>query len=245
MAPQLSEKEQLAQVRRMQRLRPQTSAAVVAEGASRTPNITRYIRANERRLEAAGVDTSSVATTPNTSAIKVHFHVRGLSGIWLKLTATKKHFATSRLIDDKNEVLTNNASNVLLPHTPFTSGREIKRFPQVKGRRNIYELPEDNSSVFTPAPVLQATPNKPAPATALQSEPLTASFQYPDTPSSAPREESQTFEECLNVARKASQMGHKESSKPQSQHPVEDGFGSRINETVTTRTQEIPPNPRQ
>jgi len=66
MAPQLSEKEQVAQVRRVAKKRPPVSAAIVAEAASRTPQITRYMRARERKMEAVRSDSSSVATTPNT-----------------------------------------------------------------------------------------------------------------------------------------------------------------------------------
>ena len=74
MAPQLSEREQVAQVRRVFRRRTPVSAAIVAEAASRTPLITRFMRTKERKLEAAHSDGASVATTPDTSAIKVlHF----------------------------------------------------------------------------------------------------------------------------------------------------------------------------
>ena len=75
MAPQLSEKEQVAQVRRMYKQRTPVPAAIVAEAASRTPIIRRYIRAREKRVESVSGTSPSVATTPDTSAVKV-LHIR-------------------------------------------------------------------------------------------------------------------------------------------------------------------------
>ena len=166
----------------------------------------------------------------------------------LKLTVPKNPFDASTRQHDKEDVIVKNGTNALLSHTPFTPGIGIRRLPQVKNRKDIYDLPEDERSVFTTASLRQAPTarsHKPSYAKVLQSEPFASSFSYPDTPSYARREDGETLEEHSNAARKLSQIVPKEASKTQTQLPAKPTATSRVDETVTTRAEDTSPESQQ
>ena len=133
-----------------------------------------------------------------------------------KLTVQQHQIVTLTRTDGEEDIMSNNTKDASLPHTPFTPHRGMKRFPPVKRRRDIYELPEDDRSALTTAPVRPAPSArfyKPNLTKALPSEPLTSSFKYPETPSSPQREGALS---AIGVV------------------------ASRADEAVTTRAQDVP-----
>jgi hypothetical protein len=266
MATKAPTKEELAQVRRMRAQKPYVPPEAIIEAASRTPNITRFIQAKQRRLERANSEASPVTTSPHTAPkigkrgllakpvdakalprgdeIKVRLNAQEDTP---KLTANEAYFPTSRQVHDRNGVAADNPSNRPLSHTPATSLPETRGFPRVKGRRDIYDLPEDDPSI-TAAPVQEAPPGldptRPTSKT-LYAEPDTSSFRYPDTSSSPESQESRTIEECFKAARKTSEVVSKVAHKIQSQNSAQGTSGSKVAEKVTTEPQGLPLRPQQ
>jgi hypothetical protein len=248
-------REELAQVRRMRAEKPYVSPEVVAEGAARTPNLTRFIIAKQRRLETLQSEASPVGlkitgsitnpfeakALPRGGGLKVRLIVQEDES---RLTANKTHFATARLIDDRNAFIVVDGSNLSLTHTPVTSRQPSRRFPRVKGRRDVYEPPEDNPAPATaPAQEAPSAPDQKRSAITLYAEPITSSFRFPDTPSPQ-SQETRTLEECLKVARKASQGIPKEFHN-NSQHPAQSASGNRITGEGTAEPHELPFSPQQ
>jgi hypothetical protein len=250
--------EELAQVRRMRAEKPYVSPEVVAEGAARTPNLTRFIIAKQRRLETLQSEASPVGlSSPITGSIANPFEAKapprggGLKVRLIvqedesRLTANKTHFATARLIDDRHAFVVVDGSNLSLPHTPVTLRQPSRRFPRVKGRRDVYEPPEDNPTPVTaPAQEAPSAPDQKRSAITLYAEPTTSSFRFPDTPSSPQSQEIRTLEECLKAARKASQGIPKEFHN-NSQHPAQSVSGNRITREGTAEPHELPFSPQQ
>jgi hypothetical protein len=250
--------EELAQVRRMRAEKPYVSPEVVAKGAAGTPNLTRFIIAKQRRLETlqskaspVGISSSTTGSVANPFEAKAPPRGGGLKVRLIeqedesKLTGNKTHFATAKLIDDRNAFVFINGSNLSLPHTPVTLRQPSRRFPRVKGRRDVYELPEDNPASATAlAQEAPLAPDQKRSAITLYAEPTTISFCFPDTPSSLQSQETRTLEECLKAARKASQVSPKEFHN-NSQHPVQSASGNRITGEVTADPHELPFSPRQ
>ena|ERR1700760_2348414 len=70
-------KEELAQVRRVRAQKPYVPPEVVAEGATRTPNLTRFIIAKQRRLEALQSEASPVRfSSPIADLVADPFEVK-------------------------------------------------------------------------------------------------------------------------------------------------------------------------
>jgi hypothetical protein len=129
-------------------------------------------------------------------------------------------------------------SNPALPHTPIKVGPEHARRPKVKGRRDIYDLAEDDAG-FTAA----LNKNTPA-ANTSYAEPVTSSFWYPDSPSPK-SQESRTIKKCLTIARKAPQIAPNQASKTPSQNPIEAGSGATITEKLNREAQGLSLSPEQ
>jgi len=67
MASKPPTKEELAQVRRMRAQKPWVSPEAIIQAAARTPNITRFIHAKQRRLDSASSEASPIITSPETT----------------------------------------------------------------------------------------------------------------------------------------------------------------------------------
>jgi hypothetical protein len=67
MASKQPTKEELAQVRRMRAQKPWVSPEVIIQAAARTPNITRFIHAKQRRLRPVSSEVPPIITSPETT----------------------------------------------------------------------------------------------------------------------------------------------------------------------------------
>jgi hypothetical protein len=61
MAPEVPTKQQLAQVRRMMLRRPPISHEALAQSAARTPSITRFMKAKQKKLEKLNSETAGAS----------------------------------------------------------------------------------------------------------------------------------------------------------------------------------------
>jgi hypothetical protein len=250
----------------MRAQKPYVPPEAIIEAASRTPTITRFIQAKQRRLEQANSEASPITTSPHTAPkigkrgllakpvdaeallrggeIKVRLNAQEDTP---KLTANETHFQTSRRVHDRKGIAAVDLSNRSLPHTPVTSQPERRRFPCAKKRRDIYDLPDDDPSI-TAAHVQEApsplNPKRPS-SKQLHAEPDTSSFHYPDTPSPPKSQESHTIEECLKAARETSEVVSKVTHKTQSHSPAQGTSGSKFTEKITTESQGLPLSPLQ
>jgi hypothetical protein len=243
-------------VRRMRAQRPYVPPEIVAEGASRTPKLTRFIIAKQRRLETLQSEASPVAfdslnTGSITKPLKAKAPPRG-DGLKVrrisheeefKLTASKTLFPTSRRLNNNGDTDVHEPKPSV-PHTPVTSRPESRRFPRVKGRRDIYELPEDHAFTAAPAREAPSAADQKRSAITLYAEPNTSSFRFPDTPSSPQSQKTRTLEQCLKAARKAPHGIPKEFHN-KSQHPAQGASENKISGEVTPEPHELPFRPQQ
>lgn len=68
MAPAAPTKEQLAKVRRVMLQRPLPSPEALAQSAARTPNITRFIIAKQKKLEKLRIEAAEASPTSTSTA---------------------------------------------------------------------------------------------------------------------------------------------------------------------------------
>lgn len=263
MAPELSTKDQLAQLRRMIAQKPYVAPETVAESATRTPNVTRFIKARQMRLQSEASPSASVSphmtgmagkdnSLTRPAQVKVsaggdRVKVRSITQEnEPKLIATKKHFTTSRRVEERQEGAGVDAPKPLLQRTPVTSQQGVRRFLLVKGCQDIYDLPQDDSSSTT-APAREA-PSQPhhklPPANTIYEEPKTSSFHYLNTPSSRSQER-RTLEECLHAAPEACQAKSKSARSSQSHNPAQETSRSTFIKNATTEYSETPLGPQQ
>jgi hypothetical protein len=257
MAPQAPTKEELAQVRRIRAQKRYVAPGVVAEGTSKTPKLTRFIIAKERRLKTLQSEAASVAfSSPNTGSATTPFEAKApdkgngmivrliVQADEFKLTANKTHFPTANYFNVKNTFAVVGGSILSLPHTPMISYQASRHFPRVKGRWNFYELQEDDSA-SAPALVreVSSAPDLKRSTITLCAKPNTNISSIPDTPS--PQiQETRKPEECLKVPCKTRQGTRKEFYF-KSQYPSQSASRNKITDEVISEPHELPLSTQQ
>ncbi len=75
--------EELAQIRRMRAQKPWVPPEAIIQAAARTPNITRFIHAKQRRLRQASSEASPTAT-PSKTALTTSYRRSSASSVQAK-----------------------------------------------------------------------------------------------------------------------------------------------------------------
>lgn len=208
MASKSPTKEELTQIRRMRAQKPWVSPEAIIQAAARTPNITRFIHAKQRRLRPTSSEASPIVMSPETT-LRTRYRRSSAGSVQAKRSSRddeiKIRFTSSKWVHDEDKNLSIGPSKGPLPHTPITPRPESRVFPRVRERRDIYEVPKDEPSIIA-GPAQKSLPwldHKQPSSKLLYAEQHTSIFQFSDTLASHKIQEGGTIEGGLNDACKA------------------------------------------